>query len=172
MTYDIIVKREGCMEQKNYKDLLAFQILQKYGSQEIKEKTTAILKEYENALKNGDAKYWDFRTTEFDEENPNKFLLNIWSYNSPKYFMQLEIMEDFDFSNPLYKNTLTGKTYEIVKYFEQKEKSFSFNPDTITLEVERCEDVNNPKITTKKGSCFSGMKVVSSCQYNEDADQM
>lgn len=167
-----MVEREGCMEQKNYEKLLAFQILQKYGSQEIKEKAIAILKEYEGAIKKGDTKYWDFRTTEFDEESPNKFLSNIWSYNSPEYFMQLEIMDDFDFSSPLYVNTLTGKTYQIVKYFEQKEKSFSFNPDTITLEVERCEDIKSPKISTKKGKCFSGMKVVSSYQYNEEEAQI
>lgn len=160
------------MEQKNYKELLAFQILQKYGNEELKEKAFTILKSYNEAVEKGNTKYWDFHTTEFDEEEPNKFLSNIWSYNSPEYFMQLEIMEDFDFSHPLYKGTLNGKTYQLVKYFEQKEKSFSFNPDTITLEVERCEDVNNPRIIIKKGSCFSGMREVNSCQYNEETHQM
>ena len=154
----------------NYKNLLSYKVMLECGDQEIIDKVNALIETYEKAVATGDTKHWSYWETDFDDEQPNRALKASWSYNSPEYFMQLDLVTDFTTDLKAYRNRSVNGQFEIVKYFEQKERSYSFNPNIICLNVVPEEQWQKAKVVTKKGSIFSGTKEIKTADLGSSME--
>ena len=159
------MQRGGNMGMVDYKNLLSYKIMVQCGDQELIDKVTTLIGAYENAVNDGTSKNWSFWETEFDDEQPNRALKASWSYNGPEYFMQVDLVTDFTTNLNAYTNKSVNGQFEIVKYFEQREKSYSFNPDVICLNVVPERKSQKANVVTKKGSIFSGLKEIKSVDF-------
>lgn len=153
------------MGMKDYKNLLSYKLMQQYADDELVEKVDTIMSAYKKAVESGETKHWSCWETEFDDEQPNKSLKVSLSYNGPEYFMQVDLVTDFNLDLKQYCNRQVNGQYELVKYFEQKEKSFSFNPDVISFIIPHDAKSKTLKAITKKGSVFSGTKEVKAVDF-------
>ena len=145
------------MKKTNYKNLLSYKLLLECGDKELVEKVQALLADYENNCASN--KNWSYIETEFDDERPNAPLKCIWSFNSPEYFKQLELVKNYEYDEMRFRGTLVGSSDKLVEYFEQLEKKFIFNPDTMRLEIIKTRENGVPDIKTTKGSVYRQKEV-------------
>ena len=156
-----------------YEQLLAYKILLGCGDEHIVEKVNEMIGDYHEDLKKGRFDNWEFRVQEFDDERPDRFLKAILTHNVPNHYRQLEVYSDFDFNNPLFKNTLMNHGYEAVRFFEQKGPRFPIRPDVWSLEIVRSKELEKPIVVTKHGtiSKLEETKVSKFVGENESASE-
>ena len=92
------------MGKIDYSNLLSYKLMQQYADDELIGKVDALIEAYKKAVATGDTKYWSCWETEFDDEQPNKSLKATLAYNTPDYFMQVDLVTDFTLDLKVYSN--------------------------------------------------------------------
>lgn len=145
-----------------YKDLLSYKLFESYGDEEMKKKVDSMLKSFDEDIKNGNKKDWQYHETDPENEQGEviKFKKGVLTIETKDKNLQLELMLDFDFSNELFSKSLDGKNYSAVTLYENSGMSIYGRTERTSFNIVRQNQGSQAKLETTKGNIFKTPQII------------